>query len=246
MMAPILNHKILFAGDPHGDFKPLISAVHEYKPEAVVMLGDYDLELPLENYLQDIVGQTEIWWIAGNHDFLTPSKYKYLFHSSLADNGLHLKVTEVAGLRIAGLSGIFLGRVWYPPRPPIWRNKQQFLKSRTNNNRNNGLSLKYRSAIWHNEFESLKSLKADILVSHEAPGSHKHGFTVISELAAAMEVKHIFHGHLHENYSSTVKKNIIVHGVADKSVADLSGNILKCANRVVLPTLDTLFCEALQ
>jgi predicted phosphodiesterase len=221
------NYRILFAGDPHGDFNPLIAAVHQHEPEAVVLLGDYDLEMPLEHYLQDIVGLTEIWWIAGNHDFLSPSKYKNLFHSSLADKGLHLKVVEIAGIRIAGLSGIFLGRVWYPPRAPVWMDKQHYLNACKNTIRDNGLSLKYQSAIWHNEFEALKSLKADILVSHEAPGSHKYGFSAISELAVAMGVKNIFHGHLHENYSCIIKNDINVFGVADKSVADLVGNTLK-------------------
>ncbi len=221
------NYRILFAGDPHGDFNPLIAAVHEHKPEAVVLLGDYDLEMPLEHYLQEIVGLTEIWWIAGNHDFLSPSKYRNLFHSGLADKGLHLKVVEIAGIRIAGLSGIFLGRVWYPPRPPIWMDKLDYLNSRKNTVRDNSISLKYQSAIWHNEFETLKSLKADILVSHEAPGSHKYGFSAISDLAVAMGVKNIFHGHLHENYSCIIKNNINVFGVADKSVADLVGNTVK-------------------
>jgi predicted phosphodiesterase len=221
------NYRILFAGDPHGDFNPLIAAVHEHKPEAVILLGDYDLEMPLEQYLQDIIGLTEIWWIAGNHDFLSPSKYTNLFHSGLADRNLHLKVVEIAGIRIAGLSGIFLGRVWYPPRAPIWMDKQDYFNSRKNLLRDKGLSLRYESAIWHNEFETLKSLKADILVSHEAPGSHKYGFSAISDLAVAMGVKNIFHGHLHENYSGIIKNNIHVFGVADKSVADLVGNTLK-------------------
>lgn len=221
------NNKILFAGDPHGDFKPLIAAVHKYKPEAVVLLGDYDLDMPLENCLQEIIGLTQIWWIAGNHDFETPVKYQNLFHSALAENSLHLKVTEIAGLRIAGLGGIFLGRVWYPPQPPRWRSKQHYLRDQPVNLRYSPLSLKYKGAIWHDEFEALKALKADILVTHEAPGSHRHGFDVIGELAAAMGVKHIFHGHLHENYTGIVKNNIKVFGVANRAVADLLGNTLK-------------------
>lgn len=220
------NNKILFAGDPHGDFKPLIAAVHKYRPEAVVLLGDYDLEMPLEICLQEIIGLTQIWWIAGNHDFETPGKYYNLFHSALAKNSLHLKVAEIAGLRIAGLGGIFLGRVWYPPQPPKWRGKQHYLHEQPVNMKCTALSLKYRGAIWHDEFEALKALKADILVTHEAPGSHRHGFDVISELAAAMEVKNIFHGHLHENYIGIVKNNIKVAGVANRAVADLSGNTL--------------------
>lgn len=220
------HHKILFAGDPHGNFQPLIAAVQEYRPEAVVLLGDYDLEMPLENYLQDIVGLTQIWWIAGNHDFQSPDKHYNLFHSSLADRGLHLRVRNIAGLRIAGLGGIFLGRVWYPPQKPKWINKQHYLNTQVGNARQAGLSLKYQSAIWHDEFEGLKKLKADILVTHEAPGSHRHGFAAISELAAAMGAKHIFHGHLHENYLGTIRSNIKVIGVADRAVADLAGNTL--------------------
>jgi len=218
--------KILFAGDPHGNFKPLIAAVHKYKPEAVVLLGDYDLDKPLEHCLDEIIGLTQIWWIAGNHDFESPGKYHNLFNSALADNGLHLKVVEIGGLRVAGLSGIFLGRVWYPPQPPKWKDKQHYLHIQSRNIKNTGLSLKYQSAIWHDEFEALKALKADILVSHEAPGSHRHGFSAISELAAAMGVKKIFHGHLHENYVRTIKNSITVFGVANSAVSDLHGNTL--------------------
>ncbi|TAK61021.1 metallophosphoesterase [Methylobacter sp.] len=224
------KNKILFAGDPHGDFRPLIAAVHEYKPEAVVLLGDYDLEMPLEICLQEIIGLTQIWWIAGNHDFETPAKHKHLFDSALADQGLHLKVTEIAGLRVAGLGGIFLGRVWYPPQQPKWRDKQHYLHNQPANVRHTALSLKYKAAIWHDEFEALKKLKADILVTHEAPGSHRHGFDVIGDLAVAMGVKNIFHGHLHENYAGIVKHNIKVVGVADRAVADLMGNTLRNGN----------------
>ncbi|ASF44965.1 metallophosphoesterase family protein [Methylovulum psychrotolerans] len=218
--------RLLFAGDPHGNFNALITAVHKHRPEAVVMLGDYDLEQPLETYLAEILDLTQVWWIAGNHDFETPCKYHNLFHSALAHKSLHLKVTEVAGLRIAGLGGIFLGRVWYPPQVPKWRNKQEYLEHQAAHIKNADMSLKYRSAIWHDEFEALRSLKADILVTHEAPGSHRHGFAVIGELAAAMGVKHIFHGHLHENYTRIIKQHIHVFGVANRTVTNLRGQIV--------------------
>ncbi len=221
------HDRILFAGDPHGNFQPLITAVHKYRPEAVVLLGDYDLAMPLDVCLQEILQLTEIWWIAGNHDFETPSKYRNLFHSGLADNSLHLKVTEISGLRIAGLGGIFLGRVWYPPQPPKWLSKQHFIQQQNITVKEANLPLKYLSAIWHDEFEALKKLRADILVSHEAPGSHRHGFSAISELAAAMGVRHVFHGHLHETYARTVKNSINVFGVANTSVVDLLGNPLE-------------------
>lgn len=217
------HKRILFAGDPHGNFKPLISAVLNNKPEAVVLLGDYDLEEPLENYLAEIADLTQVWWIAGNHDFETPSKYNNLFNSSLSHRNLHLKVTEIAGLRVAGLSGVFLGRVWYPPQEPKWLGKEHFLLNQPPHVQQTELSLKYKSAIWHDEFEAFKSLKADVLVSHEAPGSHRHGFRAISDLGAAMGVKQIFHGHLHENYATIIKNKIKVCGVANTAVSDLLG-----------------------
>ena len=220
------SDRILFAGDPHANFNPLITAVHKHRPDAVVLLGDYDLDKPLEVYLEQIMGITQVWWIAGNHDFETPCKYHNLFNSQLADNGLHLKVVDIAGLKIAGLGGIFLGRVWYPPHPPKWRDKQHFLRSQSQHTKHFDIPLKYKSAIWHDEFEALKQLKADILVSHEAPGSHRYGFSVISELAAAMGAKAIFHGHLHENYARTIKNDINVFGIADRAIADLCGNTL--------------------
>ncbi len=220
------DNRILFAGDPHGNFKPLISAVLKYQPTAVILLGDYDLEAPLDSCLQEIIELTKIWWIAGNHDFESPEKHNNLFNSALADKNLHLKVTEIAGLRVVGLGGIFLGRVWYPPQQPKWQGKEHYLNNQSLKVQQAEMALKYKSAIWYDEFEALKSLKADVLVSHEAPGSHRHGFHVIGELAEAMGVQQIFHGHLHENYVSFIKKNIKVSGVANNSVANLMGRTL--------------------
>lgn len=220
------SKKILFAGDPHGNFEPLITAVKQYRPEAAVLLGDYDLDAPLEKSLQDIMDLTQIWWIAGNHDFETPDKHRNLFQSALAERGLHLRVVNIAGVRIAGLSGIFLGRVWYPPREPKWTSKQHYINSQRLPVRNGRMPLKYECAIWHDEFHAMAQLQADILVTHEAPGSHKYGFSVIGDLASAMGVKHIFHGHLHENYSKVIRRNIHVSGVANCTVADLAGNTL--------------------
>jgi len=220
------DNRILFAGDPHGNFKPLISAVLKYQPPAVILLGDYDLEAPLDSCLQEIIELTKIWWIAGNHDFESPEKHNNLFNSALADKNLHLKVTKIDGLRVVGLGGIFLGRVWYPPQQPKWQGKEHYLNNQSLKVQQAEMALKYKSAIWYDEFEALKSLKADVLVSHEAPGSHRHGFHVIGELAEAMGVQQIFHGHLHENYVSFIKKNIKVSGVANNSVANLMGRTL--------------------
>lgn len=154
--------KILFAGDPHGNFAPLIQAVNTCHPDAVVLLGDYELKNPLEYYLHSILDKTEVWWIPGNHDYDSALHYENLFFSALSDFTLHLKVKEVAGVRIAGLGGIFLGRIWYPPQVPKWKSQQHFFSDENAPSKTSRLYLKYKSAIWHDEWESLKALKASV------------------------------------------------------------------------------------
>ncbi len=217
------DQKILFAGDPHGNFSAVISAVQNYQPLAVILLGDYDLKKPFESYLAPILDKTQIFWIPGNHDFEPAIHHHNLFSSDLANQGLHLKVIEVAGLRIAGLGGIFLGRVWYPPNTPKWQSKKHYLNRKNKNTTCTEISLKYQSAIWPDEWAALKTLKADILVTHEAPRSHRHGFIAIDQLAEAMGVRKVFHGHLHEYYCAKIRKGIQVFGVANAQVTDLSG-----------------------
>ncbi|WP_349431008.1 metallophosphoesterase (plasmid) [Methylomarinum sp. Ch1-1] len=217
------NH-LLFAGDPHGCFDNLIYAVHKYRPAAVVMLGDYNLEMPLENYLQAVIGMTQIYWIPGNHDFDSQAEYENLYHSAFGDNNLHLKVIEVGGLRIAGLGGIFLGRVWRPGKEPKWPNRESWLACKSRSVKKMPLHIKH--AIWHHEFEWMKAnIKADILVTHEAPSCHRFGFAVIDELAHAIGAKQVFHGHHHEDYRTRLQNGLAVNGVAMGGVVNLAGEI---------------------
>ena len=56
-------------GDPHGDFRPLLQACREARPEAVVLLGDCNLDRPLRQELQPLFEDgVQICWIPGNHD----------------------------------------------------------------------------------------------------------------------------------------------------------------------------------
>ncbi len=127
------TNQILFAGDPHGCFANVISAVFKYQPKAVVLLGDYNLKMPLEQYLQAIIGRCQIYWIPGNHDFNSVTEYENLYHSALSDHNLHLKVMEVEGLRIVGLGGVFMGRNWRPSDLPQWIDKTHWLQSKPSN-----------------------------------------------------------------------------------------------------------------
>ena len=225
LMSQDRPNKILFCGDPHGCFANVISAVHQYRPEAIVLLGDYNLDVPLERYLQAIIGMTELFWIPGNHDFDSTAEYENLFHSALSYNNLHLKVVEIAGLRIAGLGGIFMGRVWRPGDIPKWLDRNHYMRCQPRNLTKMPLSIKH--AIWHDEFERMKNtVRADILVTHEAPSCHRHGFSALDELAEAIGAKRIFHGHHHVYYQDTLLNGIKVTGVAIGGVTNLVGEQL--------------------
>jgi predicted phosphodiesterase len=218
------NNKILFAGDPHGCFANIISAVYQYKPEAVVMLSDYNLEMPLERYLAAIIGMTKIYWIAGNHDFDSITEYECLFRSALMYGNIHMKVIEVGGLRIAGLAGVFLNQIWMPGSGPQWTDRKHW---KAHQPRSAKTPLYIDSAIWHHELEHMKeSVRADILVTHEAPSSHRHGFSVIDELAQAIGARQIFHGHHHSYYQDKLPNGINVTGVSIGGVTDLASEQL--------------------
>jgi hypothetical protein len=95
--------KLMFFGDPHGDFEPVIAAVERFRPEAIVLLGDLQPRQPLHVELQSIRDLTQIWFIHGNHDTDSDADYDHLWGSELADRNLHGRVVEMAGYRVAGL-----------------------------------------------------------------------------------------------------------------------------------------------
>jgi predicted phosphodiesterase len=61
-----------------------------------------------------------------------------------------------------------------------------------------GKLLKHYSTIFPADYERLADMKADILVTHEAPSCHPHGFKEIDLLAQVMGVKVALHGHHHD------------------------------------------------
>ena len=63
-----------------------------------------------------------------------------------------------------------------------------------------GLPLRARDAIFPEDVEKLRRFRADILVTHEAPSAHRHGFIGIDEAAKTCWVKLVIHGHHHEGY----------------------------------------------
>ena len=109
--------KLMFFGDPHGDFEPVIAAVEGYRPEAIVLLSDLQPRQPLHVALQPILDRTGVWFIHGNHDTDADADYDHLWGSELADRNLHGRIVSIAGYRVAGLGGIFRSKIWDPRRP---------------------------------------------------------------------------------------------------------------------------------
>lgn len=219
---------MLFAGDPHGRFDPIRAAVATYRPEAVILLGDYELEAPLDETLGPVTEQTQVWWIAGNHDYVQTRYYDHLFGSRLAGRNLHGRVVEIAGLRVAGLGGHFQGKVWYPREgkgAPNFTTRGSFLAQLGKGNRwRGGLPRKRRGAIWYEDVSALAEEQADVLVTHEAPSAHRHGFQLIDALAKALGARLIVHGHLHEHYGVPPREGAPwVYGVGEAEVVDLNG-----------------------
>lgn len=221
------RRRIFFAGDTHGDFGHVIKAVQKYRPAAVVFLGDLQPTRPLDQELEQILHLVEIWWIHGNHDTDSDVDYDNLFGSRLADRNLHARVVEIAGVRIAGLGGVFRGQVWMPPGLRRHHSSEDYTAHCGKGNRWRGdLPLRHRSTIFPAEYAALIEQRADILVTHEAPTAHPHGFAAIDELAHGLGVAKAFHGHHHEqlDYSANLNRlGFNAFGVGLHSIVDQDG-----------------------
>ena len=218
---------ILFCGDPHGHFGHIIEAVQEHQPAAVILLGDLQAQRPLEVELASILDKTEVWFIHGNHDTDSEADHDNLFGSALADRNLHGKVVEIAGLRIAGLGGVFRGKVWAPPAPAIFESPKQYLaRCGKGNFWREGLPRIHHSTIFPADYQRLLTLRADILVTHEAGSAHRHGFAAIDELARSLGVNKTFHGHHHDQLDYSAERARLgfeAFGVGFRGIIDQDG-----------------------
>lgn len=92
-----------------------------------------------------------------------------------------------------------------------------------------GKALTHKSTIFHEDWLQLYGQCADILVTHEAPTCHPHGFAAVDALAQSMRVKYVFHGHHHDrlNYAAHEKRlGFSAHGVGLRGVSDMYGGMI--------------------
>lgn len=221
--------EILFCGDPHGDFRTIVQVALERKPLAVIVLGDLQAQRPLHDELAPI--KELVWFIHGNHDTDSELDFVNLFDSGLADRNLHGRVVTLDdGTRIAGLGGIFREAVWRPPGPAAHASAKEHARLTPRQDRwRQGPTRRHWSSIYPDTVDTLAALDADILVSHEAPSCHRHGFALIDDLARAMGVKASFHGHHHDrlDYSRQWQRlGFKAYGVGLNGISDREGQVL--------------------
>ena len=218
---------IFFCGDPHGCFDQINEAARLYRPDAMVILGDLQPSAPLQIVLEEALAYTEIWWIPGNHDTDSDEIYDNLWRSELAGHNLHGRVANVAGLRIAGLGGVFRGQVWMPDGSPNYYSPSVFMRRvGANNVWRGGVPRRHRSTIFPSVYNNLMRQRADILVTHEAPGCHRKGFCAIDRLAKSLGVRWLFHGHQHEDRAYGDHAGIHPRGVGYRGVVNLQGEVV--------------------
>lgn len=194
----------LYCGDSHRQFRHILDAAACMPVAQVVLLGDLDLQRPLHEELAAIAPR--LHFIHGNHDADTDLSWANLWDSPLAGRSVHGRVAELAGgSRLAGLGRVFRGAVWYPRTPgePVFRNRHDHARATPRQDRwRGGPHRRHWGTICPGELDALAQLRADVLVTHEAPGYHHQGFEILDTLAQCMGVHTLVHGHTHDRLDS--------------------------------------------
>lgn len=217
---------IIIGGDPHGNFKPLLQAIKNHKPTAVLLVGDIEAEKNLDEIFPE---DTNLWWIHGNHEFENEQMMNNLIESRWGGNNLHNRVIEIDGQRIAGIGGTFNKNLWMPPEMPIHENYKSWEAANLNDKYFHTKKKDAEGAIYYDDYINMMTMSADILITHEAPTCHPYGHEAIDELAQAMGIKRLFHGHHHDNLDYTEeydRMGFIVNGVGLAGVSNVHGEVL--------------------
>lgn len=208
---------ILFVGDTHGDFEPMLEAAAS--ATAVILLGDQE---PLDN-LASILGPeiaAKTWWIFGNHDSDDPEYLTH--HAAMADRNLHCRVVEIDGLRIAGLGGTFRSNILGVDRQTTLNDLPQVRPQDTRQSlalirKDKKLAPQDHTSIFPEDLNFMARLvsktRVDVLVSHEAPESHRLGYRILGDVVRALKARIHVHGHHHERYDAMIDGGVRVAGV---------------------------------
>ncbi|MBV8612209.1 MAG: metallophosphoesterase [Acetobacteraceae bacterium] len=220
---------LAFIGDIHQQWHCVEAglAALDTPLEAAVLLGDMQCDRALDELAAPLLSRgVAVFWIFGNHDNDGgPAMWANLTDPArnrlTAPGALHGRVAEIGGLRIAGLGGTFRPRVWEPPEPPRLRARAELpadlaaMAGHWPEAHRAALAHSLgAAAVWPEDVARLSTMRADVLVAHEAPSSHPVGKAVIDELARRMGARLVVHGHHHVNYRARAPDGLEVLGVA--------------------------------
>ena len=232
---------IVFIGDIHQQWQFIERGLASLDPlpQAAILLGDVQCDRPLDQLAAPLLDRgIAVHWIFGNHDNDGgPEMWANLVEPQrnprTRQGALHGRVTEIAGLRIAGLGGTFRPRIWEPPEPPRLHRREQLPEDLATLGPNwpadHIAALTHSlgaTAIWPEDYDELAGQRADILVTHEAPRSHPAGNAALDALARAMGAGLIVHGHHHVTYRAVAPDGLRAMGVAAAWGANIDGEPL--------------------
>ena len=125
------------------------------------------------------------------------------------------RVWDVGATQVAGLSGVYRGRIWRPGEEPRYATRRDWMRS----NRDcwdGGMPLQHVDTIFPEDHAILGRQRCDVLVTHEGPSSvHRDmGWQAIDDLAVDMRATWIVHGHHHHS-----SEGVLPNGVRVKSLA---------------------------
>lgn len=240
-MERIDDSSIIFIGDIHQQWASVERglAALPHQPRSAILLGDIECNHPLDRVAAPLLDRgIAVHWIFGNHDgdggpemwanLVDPAR-----NPRTAPGALNARVRQVGGLRIAGLGGIFRPRIWEPPAPPRVRARPDLLHDLAKLGsawRKEHLATMAHAigstAIWPEDYDALATQRADVLVTHEAPGSHPSGYGAIDALARAMGARLIVHGHHHVTYRAVAADGLCVMGVAAAWATGVDGAVM--------------------
>lgn len=232
---------IVFIGDIHRMWDTVERGLAslERLPKAAILLGDIECTAPLDELAAPLLDRgIAVHWIFGNHDNDGGSE---MWHNLAApernprtrDGALHGRVVEIEGLRIAGLGGTFRPRIWSPPSPARVHRRAHLpddvasLGAAYGHTQRAALTHSLATAaIWPEDYDALAGQQADILVTHEAPGSHGAGNAALDALARAMGVRLLVHGHHHVTYRAAAEDGLHAMGIAAAWGVSVDGDVL--------------------
>ncbi|MEE3622988.1 metallophosphoesterase [Nitrospirillum sp. BR 11752] len=226
-----MRRPIVAVGDPHGDWQPLLEVCQRVRPAAVLIVGDCDLSRPIHETLAPLwEAGIRVRYVIGNHDVDSPAWFANLVEDHPTGN-LHGRAEEIEGVMVAGLSGIYSPMVWFPKSShehlgPFFWSREAWLRKHPHLQRQRdvgardgrGLPIKYHGLIFPEDHDLLAEIgrveRADILLTHEAPPTHRYGFLGIQQAAEACGAKLVIHGHHHQSYEGVLPNGCKVRGLA--------------------------------